>query len=472
MSRSSACRHTAAGLLCALGAGLAYAGPAAAAAPDQTWNCRASAGYTAVPARDRTEPVVANGSSRTATQSPDRARCADDDGTPVGAGSELGLQGPAASTAIDPDAGLAVDQRAGALSSATDFAPGQNGFALVVHGASAEASGACSASGATLSGSSTVPEASLNGQALDTRQPKQTVSDAPTGGTVTISFNEQTRSGGVLTQRAVHVEFRDRLGNVVKETVVAEARVAGGSQVCDRAAQEATGADGSGDGNGSGGNGDGSGNQPCIAGAEYDAPHNMCIITRERDHNLSDGRETVAIVGRPYEGPSGGRVAPPSEAPKSVRTSTCVKGKGVKFVVLGTKHADRITGSNRADLIFTFGGKDRVSGGRGNDCIVGGKGNDRLAGAQGKDTLIGGNGGDNLNGGSEADRLIGGKGRDSINAAYGRDRVSGGKGADAINVATAGPAARVNCGSGRDVVRSNRNERRRLRGCERRYSIR
>ena len=74
MSRSLACRRTAAGLLCALGAGLASAGPAGAAAPDQTWNCRASAGYTAVPARDRDEPVVANGSSRTATQSPNRAR--------------------------------------------------------------------------------------------------------------------------------------------------------------------------------------------------------------------------------------------------------------------------------------------------------------------------------------------------------------------------------------------------------------
>jgi hypothetical protein len=468
MSRSLACRRSAAGLLCALGAGLAYAGPAAAAAPDQTWNCRASAAYTAVPARDRDEPVVANGSSRTATESPDRARCADDEAKPVGVGAELGVQGPAAATAIAPDTGLAVDQRVSARSSVADFAPSQDGFALVVHGASAEASGACSPAGAGLSGSSTVPEARLNGQELDTSQAKQTVSQLPTGGTVTISFNEQTRSGGVLTQRAVHVEFRDRLGNVVKEIVAAEARVAGGSQVCDRAAQEATGG-GNGDGSGSG---SGSGSQPCINGAEYDAAHNLCIITRERDHNLSDGRETVAIVGRPYEGPSGGRVAPPSEAPKSVRTSTCVKGKGVKFVVLGTKRADRITGSNRADLIFTFGGNDRVSGGRGNDCIVGGRGNDRLAGAQGKDTLIGGRGGDNLNGGSEADRLIGGAGRDSINAAYGRDRVSGGKGADAINVATAGPAARVNCGSGRDVVRSNRNERRRLHGCERRYSIR
>jgi hypothetical protein len=60
----------------------------------------------------------------------------------------------------------------------------------------------------------------------------------------------------------------------------------------------------------------------------------------------------------------------------------------------------------------------------------------------------------------------------TLNAAYGRDKVKGGKGNDAINVATAGPAARVNCGKGKDVVRSNFNERKRIRGCERRYSIR
>jgi Ca2+-binding RTX toxin-like protein len=296
------------------------------------------------------------------------------------------------------------------------------------------------------------------------------VSQLPTGEIVTIAFNEQIRSGGALTQRAVHVEFRNRLGAVVKEIVVAEARVAGGSEVCDRAAQTATG--GGDGGSGATGGGGGANGGPCISGAQYDAASNRCIITRERDGNLANGREVVAVIGRPYQGPSGGRVALPSEAPKSVRMSTCVKGKGLKFLVLGTKRSDRITGSNRADVIFTLGGNDRVSGGRGNDCIAGGRGNDRLAGAQGKDTLIGGRGGDNLNGSSGADRLQGGAGRDTINAAFGRDRVSGGKGADSINVATAGPAARVNCGKGRDVVRSNINERRRIRGCERRYSIR
>jgi hypothetical protein len=472
MLRSAPWRRTAAALLCALGAGLATAGPASAGAPDQMWNCRASAGYIAVPARDRSEPVVANGSARTATESPDRARCADDDAKPFGPGGELGLSGPVAMTSINPDSGLAVDQSVSAKASVVDFAPAQQGFNLQVRGARADASATCTASGPGLNGSSDVPLVSFNGQTLNVTPVQQTLDRLPTGEVVKIRFNEQSRAGNTLTQRAVHLEVQDPAGRIVKEVVVAEAKVAGGSEVCDRAAQQAT-ANGGGDGDGLGGFGGGSdANQPCVRGADYDAARNLCVITRERDGNLANGRETVTVVGKPYEGPSGGRVALPGEAPKSARKSTCLKRKGLKFLVLGTRRNDRITGSNRADVILAFGGNDRLSGGRGNDCIVGGKGNDNLSGAQGRDTLVGGSGSDNLNGGSHSDRLSGGVGKDSINAAYGKDRVTGGKGNDAINVATAGPPARVRCGKGKDVARFNRNERRRVRGCERRYSIR
>ena len=71
----------AAGLLCALGAALATAGPPAASAPDQTWNCRASAAYVAIPARiapSRSTPTAARAPR---PESPDRARCADDAGS-------------------------------------------------------------------------------------------------------------------------------------------------------------------------------------------------------------------------------------------------------------------------------------------------------------------------------------------------------------------------------------------------------
>jgi len=465
MSVSSASRRTAAGLFCVLGAGLASAAPAPAAAPDQAWNCRASASYTATPGRDRNEPVVANGSSRTSVESPDRARCADDEARPVAAAQGLDLQGPTARTAIDPDTGLAADQRVSARSAVNDATSASGSFVLVARGASAEATGACTGATPALAGSSRVDQVIVNGQAVDPGQAEETVYDLPTGEVARVRFNEQTRAGATLTQRAVHVEFFDAAGDLIRETAIAEAKVGGGSEVCDRAAQ--TGGGGGGDDD------DGNGSvAPCPLGAEYDAARNLCIITRETNGNLADGRETVVTIGRPFEGPSGGRVVPLKEAPRSVRGSRCLKGGGVKYLVLGTRGNDRITGTNRADRIFVFGGNDRVSGGRGSDCIEGGAGADRLSGTLGTDRLLGGSGRDNLNGGPKGDRMWGGAGNDTLNAAFGRDKVFGGRGADAINVATAGPAARVNCGKGRDVVRSNMNERKRIRGCERRYSLR
>jgi hypothetical protein len=146
-------------------------------------------------------------------------------------------------------------------------------------------------------GSSRVEHVIINGQAVDPSQAQQAVYNLPAGEVVKVHFNEQPRTGSSLTQRAVHIEFFNAAGQLIRETAIAEAKVGGGSEVCDRAAQE------------SGGDGGNCNAEPCITGAEYDAVHNLCIITRERDNNLGNGRETVAIVGRPFEGPSGGRVA-------------------------------------------------------------------------------------------------------------------------------------------------------------------
>lgn len=461
MPLSPASRRALAAALCC-GSALVFTAPAGAAAPDQLWNCRASASYTATPGQDRNEPTVANGSSRTSVESPDRARCADDDARPVSAGQGLDLQGPTASTTIEPNTGLAVDQRVTATSHVNEASRVDGTFVLVARGGSAQASAACSGATAVLSGSSSVDDVIVNGQPVaDTTQVQELT--LPTGEVVRITYNEQTRTGGTLTVRAIHAEFFNQAGQVVRETVVAEAKVSGGSEVCDRAAQTGGGGDGP------IGSQDG---RPCPEGSEYDSAGNVCIITRERDGNLANGRETVVVIGRPFESPSGGRVALPNEAPRSVRGSPCLKGKRLKYIVIGTKKSDKITGTNKSDAIFALGGNDQVAGGRGNDCIEGGTGGDRLAGSLGADRLIGGRGKDNLNGGSQNDRLDGGAGNDTINAAFGRDMVSGGKGNDEINVATAGPAARVNCGAGRDKVRSNTNERKRLRGCETRYFIR
>jgi Ca2+-binding RTX toxin-like protein len=86
--------------------------------------------------------------------------------------------------------------------------------------------------------------------------------------------------------------------------------------------------------------------------------------------------------------------------------------------------------------------------------------------------MYGSTGKDHLNGGPGTDYLSAGSGNDTINAAFGRDRAIGGSGIDFINIATAGPAASADCGSGRDKVRINRNESKKIRGCETVYVFR
>ena len=201
-----------------------------------------------------------------------------------------------------------------------------------------------------------------------------------------------------------------------------------------------------------------------------DAGSGLCVIRGGVAGAMATGGQDI-VVGRPFEGPSGGRVISLTEARRRFPKSHCVRGGGPAFAVIGTKRADHVTGTNRRDRILTLGGKDRADGGRGADCIDGGTARDALAGGSGRDRVYGSGGNDALNGGPDTDLLDGGRGNDSINAAFGQDRVVGGPGRDVINVATAGPPARVACGKGTDTVRGNDNERRRTRGCERRFFL-
>ena len=468
MSPSSACRRTATGLLCVLGAGLATAGSASASAADQMWNCRASAALHRH-SRRRTAP---SRSSPTAARAPrSRALIAPAAPTttpsPSAPGSELGLTGPIAKTSVDPDSGLAVDQSVSAQSSVVDFAPGQAGNNLVVRGARAEATAVCTANGPAPDRLERRPGASPSAAGRSTStQAQETVERLPTGAIVRIKFNEQTRSASSLVQRAVHLEVQDPAGRIVKDVVVAEAKVSGGSEVCDRAAQEDT-ANG-GDGN--------------AAAGRQQPVHPRRRVRRRATTSASSRASATAtsptaarpstIVGTPVRGPQrrprrpalrGAEVGPEEHLPEG-------QGRQVPRPRHEEGRPHHRLQPRRRDLHVR---RQRQRQRRPRQRLHRrrqGRRPPRRRGRQGHaDRRLGR---DNLNGGSEADKLYGGAGNDSINAAYGRDRVKGGKGNDAINVATAGPAARVNCGKGKDVVRSNTNERRRIRGCERRYSIR
>ena len=465
------------GAACATAAGLAAlvtlaAAPGASA--EGTWGCRASSGYIGLPGQDRIEPLVANGNTRTSTTSPDRALCADDEARTTESSSPA-LQAPFASTTIDPDTARSPDQRVTAAAGASRALIVNGGFTLSATDIRADAAASCVGATPTFTGTSKVNDAIVNGQAVGddpttVEQAGNGVNGAPVGGLVRVTFNEQVKDASGLTQRAIHVELRDGAGNVTYNEVTSEARVTGASSVCTRGG--GGGAGGSSGGGSGGGAGGGSGtssasNSICPRGSTYDPGAGLCVIER-----TENGRTTVISVGRPNEAPSGGTVVPVDEVTGKAAKGPCVKGRGPKYVVLGTNRADKITGTNRADRIISLGGKDKVSGGRGNDCLDGGSGPDRLDGSLGSDRIYGQSGSDSLLLGAGNDKGYGGDARDRIITGFGADRVWSGAGNDVINAASAGPAAKVVCGGGFDKTRVNGNERKRTRGCERVYVTR
>ncbi|MCW3066862.1 MAG: putative protease [Solirubrobacterales bacterium] len=317
------------------------------------------------------------------------------------------------------------------------------GLSIGVDAIEAHASATCTSATTppTLASSSKVVNLTINGNTLAIPGNSQpfVLNLSPL---IKLSLNEKvTSTAGIVTQRAVHITA---LGN---DVVIGEA-IAGAST-----------------GNPCAGVTPPPGPTPCPPGSTYDATQNVCEIV------TSTGQ--IIIVGLPYQGPSGGRVITLAEARRLYPHNPCVHGPGPQYVVVGTNHADRITGTNKADRIILLGGNDAAEGGRGNDCIDGGSGSDTLSGALGKDRMYGDSGNDHLAGGPQTDKLYGGSGNDSISAGFGSDLVSGGAGNDHINTAQAGPAAHVNCGSGRkDKARINQNEVRFERGCERVFVLR
>jgi len=405
------------------------------------WKCRASASYVSLSGNPRVEPLAANGNL---TGEPDNLQCADAE---VGAGTlltplgiplaTLGLQTASARTKVTPELGQAINQTVNAAARIEGL---NLGTLLTLNAASSSATGSCSGTTPVLSGTSNV--LGLNQTNLDpvVQAIANLLSVAPN--LISLKINEQVRTPDSLTVRAAHLKVLSGNGPPLIDLVIAESKVGFSGAVCDPSAQPPIGA--------------------CPAGSTYDIDNNVCIIP-----GSSGSVFGIIIIGRPFQGPSGGTVVPIDIARKKFGNGPCLRGnRSPRFAIIGTSKNDRITGTNKADRVLARSGNDSVSGGRGNDCLEGNNGRDKLSGSIGTDRIFGQKGRDALNGASGNDRLSGGSGRDSINAGYGADRVFGGSGRDSINVATAGRRARVSCGSGRDKVRVNFVERRRTRGCE------
>ena len=442
--------------------------PASAQAAD---SCRASAARATLPERAASEPVVANSPA---------SPCVSD------ARELAGVQPVGELTVSAPSA--ATRRQAGVIAASAGVESAQLGSGATSISVGAVRStqvASCTGKQTAASGSSRVDALVVGGT------PVPIVADRPVDlalGPVRVRANQLDGA----TRRALVIDYADGRQVVLGEAVAEGDACAAGSQA--------------------GGPGSGSA-QICPDGAEYDVESNTCVIREDADGG-ADGKQETIVLGHPYEGQRGGSVLSLDEARQrvaqgSLADSSCLRGKGPEFVVLGSAGRDVITGANTADRILTLAGHDRVSGGVGDDCIDGGAGADELTGdngddaiygrggndhlggsadadrlyggtgrdvlqgADGKDRVSGGRGRDAVNGGSGTDKLLGGSGNDSVNTGYGKDRVNSGPGRDSINASTAGPASRrIRCGKGRDTLRINRNERRRARGCETVHSIR
>jgi Ca2+-binding RTX toxin-like protein len=452
----------------AAAAGTLFVAPSAQAFTTlPVWKCRASPTYASVNGLNRVEPVTANGNINTASGvDPDHQQCAPAEAgagntaTQIGIPQDLiGASSASGVTTITPELGRAIDQKVTAAAKVENLQvqlPAGSPSLLGVQAATSSVTGSCSAGKLTpnLNGTSQVATLTVLGAPvpLDGLVGALTTALQPLGFLVDVKINERvsstTANAESLTIRALHVKIIRGNGTPVVDLVVAESKVAANGPVCDPDKQ-----------NDGGGNDDGI----CPKGSELVPSTNLCVIKGSTSgSSLGD-----IIVGAPFQGPSGGTVVPIDIARKKYGRSPCLGFSGnPKFAIIGTNKSDRITGSNIADRIIGLGGNDKLDGGRGNDCIEGRTGGDTMSGALGNDKLYGSVGKDHLNGGPGTDYLSAGAGNDTVNASFGRDRVLGGTGVDFINIATAGPAASADCGSGADKIRLNRNETRKVRNCE------
>ncbi|WP_354699434.1 hypothetical protein DSM112329_05151 [Paraconexibacter sp. AEG42_29] len=449
------------------------AGASGAAAATAQWTCSAEAVTASVAGMSTLNPLtVAH------TPCTDQVAGLPNTTNAVGLAPSVGAKSAYAITSAKPVDAIPAAQSVGAATGVEGLTLNTGAGAVVigVGAAESEANAICRDGAVVLSGASHVADLTINGRtvSLDGLLGPLTdaISDSGLSALLSIRLNEQVRTATGLTQSAAHIKLLSVPGGPpVAEVFVARSTVSSAS-ACDPAADGNGGGNGGGSGGGTGGggaggsgSGGGSALTVCPAGATLDPSRVVCVITA-----AASGGAGEITIGRPFSGPAGGSVTSLVNARKKYK-SPCLDGPGPKFVVLGTAKADRITGRNDADRILGLGGNDSLDGGRGNDCLDGGTGGDGLNGATGNDRIFGQTGKDHLNGGPGKDRLDGGAGDDSINAGFGADTITGGSGVDFVNVATAGPAARVNCGSGKDVVRLNRNEKRRTTACERRYVL-
>ena len=101
--------------------------------------------------------------------------------------------------------------------------------------------------------------------------------------------------------------------------------------------------------------------------------------------------------------------------------------------VVGSNHADHLTGDDGDNRFWGREGDDTINGGAGDDEIHGQEGDDRLRGGVGDDFVFGYVGDDVLEGGAGNDLVVGHAGDDTLDGGAGDDDLVGERGADALD---------------------------------------
>ena len=448
---------------------LVLASPAAAADP-VSFSCKASAVIATIAGASPVNPITAGGEGK---------ECQNGVTGLPNVGEAVTLEdivtAKTAYAIVEKGGEPPIKSKPTASAGVEDLALTIGGPVLGVGAARSSITGSCQNGTPQFETFSEVANISLAGFPLVLDGVVQPITDAVSdglGALVSVRLNEvEDLPDGGKVVRAAHIKLLalDGSSAPLADIVIAESKLDLNGAACDPSQPP--------------NNGDGDGDdglpQICPDGAVYDVSRNVCVIavpgsqTPQNPSGQLTGPGSV-IVGPPSSGPSGGTVITLQQARKRFPKAPCVRGGGPRYVLVGTKGRDNLTGTNRRDRMIGRGGKDRLDAGRKADCVQGDKGRDRLSGGQGRDRMYGGKGKDGFNGGQQPDRLYGGKGRDLmsggpgsdlikgntgpdyLNAAYGRDRLYGGPGDDAINAATAGVRQKaIRGGKGFDKVRCN-----------------
>ena len=466
----------------------------ASAATTQTLGCRASvARVTALNALLPTvEPYVAN---------PNDAPCATDSaglstGSPlnlggINLGSGLGLPlnvygsltlGPV--SADTSSVAQSDDLEADSLTSVSGVSvPTPAGAVSIVGPAQASAAYACVNGAVQASSGSTLDAIQIGGRtiALPSAIPETIPLTLPgavgsllPGATIgSVAVNQSTVTGTSDTEQLLDVTINGVAQVVVGEAAVTQPAGDACSGLTNGGEPTGPGATGGGSGGGTGGgsgggtgggsgggtgggSGTGSGGTVgvttegsiCPVGTSLDAATGMCEIP------VSGGSST-AIVVTPAgsDDITGGRVISLATARRLYgRRTACLNGAGPKFVVVGTKAANRITVRRVRMRVMGLGGNDTITVKGGNaTCVNGGAGNDTVTNKQkNRVTVFGANGNDRITLGNGPAYVLGGSGKDRIVAGDGKVNLQGNAGADSIKAGNG--ADTLNGGSGNDVL--------------------